>query len=115
MFIAILAAWICGCSGGASRRQPCFVTESDAELISIIRDAAIEEDFSLKDAIYQVRPDGDGWIVQVDRAPGYNGVGSPYVIIDATFFVKFNGDGEITEILDFMRKIKPRKQRSGSK
>jgi len=114
IFIAILAAAICGCSSATPKAAPCFVTDDDAQLISIIRDAAIDEDFSLKDAIYQVRPDGDGWIVQVDRAPGYNGVGPPMVVVDATFFVRFNGEGDIIEVLDFARRVRPTKKRLGA-
>ena len=64
------------------------MSEQDARLVSIARPAATAEGFSLTDAIYQIRRDGGGWMVQVDQAPGYNGVGEPSVVADGTFFVR---------------------------
>jgi hypothetical protein len=57
------------------------------------------------DAVYQVRRDGEGWIVQVDRAPGYTGVGEPSVVVDGTFFVKMTADERVDEILSHGRWI----------
>ena len=93
--IVILIVVLCGCSTDQSTR---FVTEQEARLISSARSAAAAEGFSLKDAYYQVRRYGDGWIVQVDKAPGYTGVGEPLGVIDATYFVLLGADEQVREI-----------------
>jgi hypothetical protein len=101
----ILSLALCGCS--TDRSTAAVVTERDARLILSARRTAASEGFSLVDAVYQVRPDGEGWIVQVDRAPGYNGTGELSVVIDATFFVKFDSTEKVTEILSHGRQVKP--------
>jgi hypothetical protein len=101
---------LCGCSTDPPKQ---VVTEQDARLISIARSAATAEGFSLADAIYQVRRDGDGWIVQVDKAPGYTGVGEPSVVVDGTFFVKLGADEQVREILSHGRWIKSTTRPSG--
>ena len=93
----IFAALLVACS--STKQRSGYVTEQEARLISLARDAATARGFSLKDAIYEVRPDGDGWVVQVDKAPGYHGSGELLFVVDATFFVKFNAEGAVTEIL----------------
>jgi hypothetical protein len=102
---AILVLALCGCSTDSPKQSP-VVTEQDARLISVARSAATAEGFSLVDAIYQVRRDGDGWIVQVDKAPGYTGVGEPLVVVDGTYFVKFGADGQVREIVSHGRRIR---------
>jgi hypothetical protein len=111
-----LAVCLFGCSADPPKQAPDattssvaqhYVTEQNARLISIARSAATAEGFSLADAIYEVRRDDDGWIVQVDRAPGYTGVGEPSVVVDGTFFVKLDSDEQVREILSFGRRIKP--------
>jgi hypothetical protein len=110
---AIFTVCLLGCSADppkqtpqAPKQTPLVVTEHDARLISIARSAATAEGFSLADTIYQVRRDGDGWIVQVDTAPGYIGVGEPSVVVDGTFFVKLGADEQVREILSHARWIK---------
>ena len=103
--IAMLAVSMCGCSNGRQSESPHFVTEQDARLIWIAREAASAEGFSLADAIYQVCRDGDGWIVQVDQAPGYTGSGEPSVVLHGTFFVKLSSDEQVREILSHGRMI----------
>lgn len=110
---AILIAALCGCSTDSPRQGPPVVTELDARLISIARSAATAEGFSLTDAIYQVRRDGDGWIVQVDKAPGYSGVGEPAVVVDATFFVKLDANEQVREISSYIHRIKSTTQPRG--
>jgi hypothetical protein len=103
--IAILAVCLCGCSSDTPNQNPQFITEQDARLIAIAREAATAEGFSLADAIYHVRRDGEGWVVQVDQAPGHTGSGEPSVVVDGTFFVKLRSDGQVGEILTFGRRI----------
>ena len=71
----------------------------------IAREAATAEGLPLTDAIYQVRRDGDGWIVQVDQAPGYTRTGEPSVVVGGTFFVKLGADERVREILTHGRRI----------
>jgi hypothetical protein len=110
--IVIFIVALSGCSDPPTQ-SPRVVTEQDARLISIARSAATAEGFSLADAIYQVRRDGEGWIVQVDKAPGYTGVGEPSVVVDGTFFVKFGADEQVREILSHGRWIKSTTRPSG--
>lgn len=104
--IAIFIVALSGCSTDPPKQTSRVVTEQEARLISTARSAATAEGFSLADAIYQVRRDGDGWIVQVDKAPGYTGVGERSVVVDGTFFVKLGGDEQVREILSHGRWIK---------
>ena len=62
MIVAIVAALMSGCSDEPATRPARLILERDARLISIAREAAALEGFSLVDAIYQVRRDGDGWV-----------------------------------------------------
>jgi hypothetical protein len=111
--IAILILALSGCSTDPPKQRMRVVTEQDARLISIARSAAAVEGVSLTDAIYQVRRDGDGWIVQVDKAPGYTGVGEPSVVVDGTFFVKLGADEQVGEILSHGRSVKPTTRPNG--
>jgi hypothetical protein len=98
--IGMTLALLLGCADSKNRSH--WVLEHDAQLISLAREAAAAAGFSLTDAIYQVRRDGDGWIVEVDKAPGYRGDGKPSVIVDSGFFVKFNSKGAVSGILSNM-------------
>lgn len=111
--IVIVAFLWCGCSSGSPKPNARVVTEQDARLISIARSAAAAEGFSLADAVYQVRRDGDGWIIQVDKAPGYTGTGEPSVVVDGTFFVSLGADEKVREILSHGRWIRSTTQPSG--
>ncbi len=104
--IAIFILALSGCSTDPPAQTSRLVTEQEARLISIARSAAVAEGFSLADALYQVRRDGDGWTVQVDKAPDYTGVGEPSVVVDGTFFVKLGADEKVREILSHGRWIK---------
>ena len=104
--IAIFILALSGCSTDPPKQSLRVVTEQDARLISIARSVAIAEGLSLTDSIYEVRRDGDGWVVQVDQAPGYTGVGEPSVVLDGTFFVKLGADEKVREILSHGRWIK---------
>lgn len=109
----VVVVALSGCSTDPPKQTTRIVTEQDARLISIARSAATAEGFPLADAIYQVRRDGDGWIVQVDKAPGYTGVGEPSVVVDGTFFVKLGADEQVREILSDGRWIKSTTRPSG--
>ena len=74
--IAIFIFALSGRSTDPPKQTSRVVSEQDARLIAVARSAATAEGFSLSDAIYQVRRDGDGWIVQVDKAPAYAGSAS---------------------------------------
>jgi hypothetical protein len=78
-----------------------YTTEQEAGLISVAREAALGHGWILEDCIYSVRPEGNGWIVIVDRAPGYKGEGEPSVVIDGTFFVHINAEGKATRLLSY--------------
>ncbi len=96
--VAIIIALVavgCDRSTGPSTR---YVPEQEAQLISIAREAAQAEGRSLSDAIYSVRRDGIGWVVQVDRSPGYTGSGETRITCCASFFVRLTSDGRATEI-----------------
>jgi hypothetical protein len=110
LIFPFFAACLCGCSTNPPAQTPRIVTEQDARLISLARSAAIAAGYSLKDAIYGVRRDGDGWIVQIDYAPGYTGVGEPQITLDAGFWVKFGADEKVEEILSYGGRIKPATQ-----
>lgn len=103
--LIMLAVGVCGCLNEAPKKNPPLVTEQEARLISIAREAATATGLSLADAIYQVRRDGEGWIVQVDKAPGYTGSGEPSIVVDGTFFVKLSPDEKVREILSHGRRI----------
>jgi hypothetical protein len=109
--LAAAATLLAACLSSGCPRVPSsaptsrFVTEHDARLISIARQALLSEGRVLTDRIYQVRPFEDGWIVQADYAPGYDGVGEPSVVLDATSFVKINARGEATEISGYRWRI----------
>ena len=104
--VAMLAAWVCGCSSDPPKQTFPVITEHDVRLITIARAALTSERFSLLDAIYEVRRDGGGWVVQVDKAPGYTGVGDPSVVVDGTIFVKMTADEQVSENLNHLRWIK---------
>jgi hypothetical protein len=99
--LIVVAGCIAGCSTASSTGRANPIIERDARLIAIARQAMMAQGFSLKDSIYWVRTDGNGWIVQVDKAPGFTGIGEPSVVIDATFFVKISGDEQPVEISSY--------------
>ena len=107
MVFSVVVGFVGGCSTKPATQPAQFITERDARLISIAREAAALEGFSLVDAIYQVRRHGDGWIVTVDKVPGYAGEGEPLVVVDATFFVKLTADERVSEILSYGRWVRP--------
>jgi hypothetical protein len=84
----------------------CWVTEHDAQLISVARKAATAEGFPLINAIYQVRRDGSGWLVQIGIAPEYKGIGDPNVVTDGGCVVKLTADGNAYEIISHGRWVK---------
>jgi hypothetical protein len=106
--IAVFILALSGC-----QQTTRVVTERDARLISIARSAAIAEGLSLTNAIYQVRRDGEGWIVEVSDAPDYTGVGEPVVTLHRTFFVKLGADEQVHEIHTHARRITPTTRPSG--
>ena len=117
--VAFLTAELCGCRSESSEpdrkytaeqdasNEPDrkYTAEQDAALIGVARNAALAQGWTLEDCIYSVRPDGSGWIVQVDRAPGYQGKGEPSVVVDATFFVHINADGRAVRLLSFSEDV----------
>jgi hypothetical protein len=103
--LAFVAA--AGLTGCGSNEQPAtrYITENEAALIQAARAAAVARGRSLERCIYSVRRDGGGWVVQIDRAPGYDGSGEPLIIEDATCFVHLDADKVPTRLLSFTEDI----------
>src|SRR5688572_7908029 len=94
----IVAAVAVGCDR-ASVPSTRYLPEHEARLISTAREAALAEGRSLSNAIYSVQQDGSGWVVQVDKSPGYTGTGEARITCCASFFVMLTSDGRPREIL----------------
>jgi hypothetical protein len=105
-----LAGCLAGCAADPAGR---FLTEHDARLICAARSAAVANGFPLAGRIYQVRPDGDGWVVAAEFSPEYSGTGVVWVVGDAAYFVKFDAAEHVQEILSFGERVKPVTRPSG--
>ncbi|HEX8525284.1 MAG TPA: hypothetical protein VF669_23735 [Tepidisphaeraceae bacterium] len=82
-----------------------YITDLHARLIARAREIGREQGYPLEDAVYQVRRDNGGFIVQVDRAPNYTGSGEPEVVVDGTFFVQFDQEEKPSTFMAFAKKI----------
>jgi hypothetical protein len=106
-WFAFLTAVVCGCHNQSESNEPAqtYTTERDAALISVARKAALAQGWTLEDCVYSVRREGSGWIVQVDRAPGFTGEGQPAVILCATFFIHIDAEKRPTRLLSHTEDI----------
>jgi hypothetical protein len=90
--LAFLALVLSGCSGAPPASVPSFVTEQDLRLMGAARAVGIAHGYRVRDTLFSVRRDGDGWIVQIDHAQGRDQSGQPMVVVGGTWFVRFGPD-----------------------
>jgi hypothetical protein len=95
-FILMFASWCGGCS---THPPGHFITEHDARLISIARQAAVAKHYSLDGMIYFVRQNSNEWVVQAFYCPDYDGGDNPSVVTDFGWMVSVNSKEQVTGVL----------------